>query len=134
VRHGIGGHLSGLRRTRSGAATLERAVSLAAVEATLERVDEVLVPMADMLPEVPALWLTDAGATRARHGARLGVSDFVEVRRHDDTTPTLVLPRAPVVRLMSPRGELLGIARSSSTEGAVSPDVAWALHPMVVLA
>lgn len=130
-RLGTGGHMSGLRRTRSGAATLDRALSLTTIEATPERAAEALVPMADMLLNLPALRLTDAGATRARHGSVLGVSD-VEARLapQGDATPLTSARDAPVIRLLSPSGELLAIARSRS---AGEGEGRWALHPTVVL-
>lgn len=132
-RLGTGGHLSGLRRTRSGAATLERAVSLATVEATPARADDALVPMADMLPQLPALRLTDAGAVRARHGAWLDASDVAgSLDPPVRASAGLGAPNAPLVRLLSPTGVLVGIARASSTSGP-SPEAAWALHPEVVL-
>lgn len=130
-RLGTGAHLSGLRRTRSGGATLDRALSLTTIEATPDRADEALVPMADMLPNLPALCLTDAGAKRARHGSVLGASDVEALLAPQaDAAPLASPPDAPVIRLLSPNGDLLGIARSRSTRESDGP---WAAHPTVVL-
>lgn len=133
-RLGTGGHLCGLRRTRSGASTLDRAVSLATIEATPERAADVLVPMADMLPQLPALRLTDAGATRARHGSWLGASDVAgSLDPREGAAPGLGALSTPLVRLLSPGGVLLAIARCSTQSGASGPDTAWAVHPEVVV-
>lgn len=134
-RLGTGAHLASLRRTRSGTATLDGAVSLATIEATPTYAEGVLVPMADMLPHIPALTLTEVGAARARHGSVLGSADVAAPRGpqgHAGPWPQ----GAPVVRLLSPAGELLGVARAITPSDSVGPadaDRPWAVHPAVVL-
>ena len=61
-RLGTGAHLAGLRRTRSGAARLEQARTLASIEDDPQSAIEAMVPMAGMLPSIPAVMLTEGGA------------------------------------------------------------------------
>lgn len=130
ARLGTGGHLAGLRRTRSGTARLDRALNLATLEHAPARAVEALVPMVDMLPEVAVVRLTAAGAGRAQHGALLGSSDVDWSVQPAGGNPAREpwSPDAPVVKLVAPDGGLLGLARPSSpSEGR------WRLHPSVVL-
>ena len=66
---GVGGHLTALRRTRSGAFGLESAVTL---DALREHGRERILALAALLPEVPAARVGDRGAQALRHGRDLG--------------------------------------------------------------
>jgi tRNA pseudouridine55 synthase len=114
-RLGTGGHLTSLRRTRSGHADLSRAVSLADLERDPESAARMVVPPAEMLPEFPALVLTAEGARRTAHGQDLGPH---EVMRSSGEP-------ARLVRLLDQAGELVGIAEAGPSPGL--------LHPFVVL-
>jgi tRNA pseudouridine55 synthase len=162
-RLGTGAHLAALRRTRSGAVTLEEARPLAAIEDDPQSARQAMVPMAGMLSSMASVTLTAEGAQRAIHGCILGPADYVAGSGDDplqsvfavDEAPTdvarlamahdplLAAPPAqgapperaarPVgsvaavrhVRLLSPDGELVGMAETIS--GTVT------LHPCVVL-
>lgn len=114
-RLGTGGHLSALRRTRSGQADIARAVPLEALERDVSLASRAVVPLGEMLPELPALVLTPEGARRAIHGQDLGPRDAVRSSAES----------APLVRLLDAGGDLLAIAESSRSPGL--------LHPFVVL-
>lgn len=124
-----GAHLAGLRRTRSGGATLDRALSLATVEAEPARARECLVLMADMLPDLPAIRLTDAGARRAQHGSALAWSDIA-------TSPEPWPRQATAIKLLTPTGDLIGIGRANTApvSSAAGEDRRGGLQPWVVLA
>ena len=62
ARLGTGGHLSALRRTRSGLADIARAVPLEDLERDVSLASRAVVPLAEMLPELPSLVLTPEGA------------------------------------------------------------------------
>lgn len=62
---GCGAHIEDLRRTRSGPFSEEDAVPLADVAAEWQRA---FVPMAELLPEFPAVQLDSSQATRVLHG------------------------------------------------------------------
>lgn len=66
---GVGGHLTALRRTRSGAFGLEQAVGWDELgpEARAR-----LLPLEALLPELPAVTLTEEGLRALRHGRALG--------------------------------------------------------------
>ena len=115
ARLGTGGHLSALRRTRSGQADIARAVPLEALERDVSLASRAVVPLGEMLPELPALVLTPEGARRAIHGQDLGPRDAVRSSAES----------APLVRLLDTGGDLLAIAESSRSPGF--------LHPFVVL-
>lgn len=117
LRLGCGAHLEALRRTRTGGFGLAEATALTTVEdegpAALER----LVPMADLLPDLPGVVLTDRGAQRAAHG---NLVDEADVAGAVGGPPGGTGP----VRLLDRSGALVGIAER---------DDRLALHPRVVL-
>lgn len=124
ARLGVGAHLAGLRRTRSGGLTLAEAVPLDALERALEDDPDAascwLMPLSGMLAHLPAVVLTEEEALMVTHGR--------DVRRtHAETGAAAppAAPRAPFVRLLGPAGDLLGIAESTATPGL--------LHPSIVL-
>lgn len=139
-RLGTGAHLLALRRTRSGTATLAQAVPLAELESSRERALGALIPMAAMLPALPARVLTDAGVERVSHGGSVGPDDLGAPPHGDgphgggrgdrgadgdtgaegDNTGA-----TSAIRLLSPDGTLLAIARPTCRPGI--------LHPSVVL-
>jgi tRNA pseudouridine55 synthase len=115
ARLGTGGHLSALRRTRSGQADIARALPLEELERDVSLASRAVVPLAEMLPELPSLVLTPEGARRAIHGRDLGPRDAV--RSSGDS--------ATLVRLLDAGGDLLAIAEAGRSPGL--------LHPFVVL-
>jgi tRNA pseudouridine55 synthase len=145
---GTGAHLTGLRRTRSGAATLDQAWTLAAIEDDPRAASEAMVPMARMLPSLPSVILTADGAARASHGRSLGPADLAtglgaeplpprpsghlarhvahpeppEMRSASDQS---AVPPVRHVRLLSPDGNLLGMAELAAGSAT--------LHPCIVL-
>lgn len=112
---GVGAHLEALRRTRSGSLSLNDAVPLASIvqEPGLARAR--LLPIADMLPELPRLRLTPEGVVHALQGRRLQDSDWLG--HHG-------WPIGTILRLASEDGALVALAE------AVEDGV---LHPSVVL-
>jgi len=114
-RLGTGGHLSALRRTRSGQAEITRAVPLEDLERDVSLAARVIVPLGEMLPELPSLVLTPEGARRAIHGQDLGPRDALRSSAES----------APLVRLLDAGGDLLAIAETGGSPGL--------LHPFVVL-
>jgi tRNA pseudouridine55 synthase len=110
---GCGAHLESLRRTRSGGIGLDRAVPLEVVEREGSEAAGRLIPLGQLLPEVPSVVLTESGAVKTRHGNDLAPADVVGE-----------MPDAPQVRLLDASGELLAVASRKS--GGV-------LHPSIVL-
>jgi tRNA pseudouridine55 synthase len=66
---GVGGHLTALRRTRSGAFGIDAAVAWDDLE---EHGRERLLPLAGLLAEMPAARVDERGAHALRHGRDLG--------------------------------------------------------------
>lgn len=112
---GCGGHLAALRRTVVGQFRVEQALPLADAERLGASVAERLLPMADALPELPALRLTTPGLERVRHGNAAGPEHF---EQH-----ALPPPSAGEIRLLGPAGELVALAHS---RGGL-------LHPVLVV-
>ena len=121
---GVGGHLSELRRVRSGRLGLNQAVTLAALLASKRPEDVLLIGLDAMLPEMPAVVLTDDGLRRALHGQDVGPAHVSSAwpLREDEALPT---GTGACVRLQGPLGDLVGLAERSSVAGL--------LHPAVVL-
>jgi hypothetical protein len=76
-----------------------------------------MTPLARMLPEMPAVRLTDTGREHARQGRDLGPADVAGPPAADET-PQLV-------RLVDAAGDLVGVAGP-----ARAPKL---LHPAVIL-
>jgi tRNA pseudouridine55 synthase len=115
---GCGAVLTGLRRTRSGEFGLDQAVPLADVlQAPRESLAARLVPFRDLLPDVPSVQLRSAAQLeRLKNGVEMTPADLV--------APLPAIP--PIVRLLGPDGNLVGLAKPGKTPGY--------LHGWVVLA
>jgi tRNA pseudouridine55 synthase len=115
-----GGHLAGLVRTRSGDFTLADAVGLDVVDRQPDEAAARVIPLAALLPSLPAVTLTPEGASLAARGGFISLSHVAG--------PAARLPEAGRVRLLHPDGHLVAIAEPRG--GADSRHV---LHPGVVL-
>jgi tRNA pseudouridine55 synthase len=105
-RLGCGAHLEGLRRTCAGTFTLADAVPLEVVERNGLEAHDRLIPMQSLLPEFPTVHLNERGELRASHGNAVTIDDVehgsgavLEGMQHQN------------VRLLTPSGALLGIAK-----------------------
>ena len=123
-RMGTGAHLVALRRTRSGALTLEDAVPLAEVDATTAA--QRLIPMGQLLLEIPAIVVGARGAAALRYGR--GLSRELVVAGFPGEAP------AERFRIVDEAGSLLALGTprgfGQSTLGlSVDPTI----HPDIVL-
>ena len=73
---GCGGCLETLRRERHGRFTLDEAVPLDRLVEGGAAVAARLIPIDDLLPELPGVVLTDRGARRAAHGNPIAPADI----------------------------------------------------------
>ena len=113
---GTGAMLDSLRRTRSGAFTAAAALSFGVLASgSIDALRGALIPMSGLLQQFPSVALTQEGVDRLTHGQ--------EIRPQDAMAG--VLPQAAAVRLLSPSGTLLGVAKPSKMPGF--------LHGTVVL-
>ena len=123
-RLGTGGHLAGLVRTRSGDFTLADAVGLDVLDRKPEEAAARVIPLASLLPSLPAIILTQEGASLAARGGFIGPSHVVGASG---------LPHRGRVRLMHPDGHLVAIAEPRRRAGDPSGSPHGLLHPGVVL-
>jgi tRNA pseudouridine55 synthase len=74
---GTGAHLSEICRTASGEFTLEQALALEELEQVVaeERLPQVLVPMNELLPELPKAVVHTALERKIRNGGRIELTD-----------------------------------------------------------
>jgi tRNA pseudouridine55 synthase len=121
-RLGTGGHLVALRRTRSGGFDLSRSVPADDLDALAARS---IVPLSELLPELPAVRVGERGRLLVGHGRDLA-PDAVEGafpgREH------------ALVRVLDASGDLIALAvpRTFDPGDSGLPRLA-ALHPDVVL-
>jgi tRNA pseudouridine55 synthase len=113
---GIGAHLAALVRVASGSLRRDDAIHLERVEEDPATARSMIVPLALMLPNLPACRLTSAGVGRVGHGQDLRPVDFEAQPVHGN---------APFLRLLDPAGDLVGVGRPARTPGL--------LHPLIVL-
>jgi tRNA pseudouridine55 synthase len=109
---GVGGHLTTLRRTRSGDFGLERAASWQELAGGAQVVLNKIISINELLPELPCVRVSERGRDAVRHGRALEPSWF-------EGEPGLAQP----VRVLDEQGALLGLARVSESR----------LHPYLVL-
>jgi tRNA pseudouridine55 synthase len=122
-RLGTGAHLAGLIRTRSGDFTLGEAVGLDVVDRRPHDAAARVIPLAALLPSLPAITLTPEGASLAARGGFIGLSHV---------TATSTLPKGGRVRLLHPDGHLIAIAEPRAG-GDLAGLLPHFLHPNVVL-
>ena len=118
---GPGGHLTALRRTRSGSFGLDHAVSGDDLADARERV----IPLEQLLPELPAVRVGEAGRRLVEHGRDLS---------RESTVSGFPEGHAEHVRILDESGAFLALAVPRATDaGSLSPHVEPVLHPEVVL-
>jgi len=120
-RLGVGAHLATLRRTRTADFTVDQAIGLDTAERDPERAAAAVIPLADMLPRLASVVLSAQGVQRAVNGCELSSCDTEKGFGIGEVG----LVVSGFVRLLDPRGELVGVARPAATPGL--------LHPSLVL-
>jgi len=99
---GCGAHLSSLRRTRAGAFTLDRAITVEQLKEAADAVDHEAVFGAflphprTLLPEMPSVTVDEQSAGRLRNGMQVNLPEYSQ---------------AQLVKVFTSPTELLGIAR-----------------------
>ena len=98
---GCGAILSRLRRTRIGEFSIDQARTLVELEALAKagKLGEALIPAGKLLPSIPAEHVDLAVEAQIRQGRQFRTSPFV------------VSPGAPIVRVLSRSGELVAIGK-----------------------
>ena len=109
VALGVGGHLSSLRRERSGRFPLEAALPLGAVLTDPESARAHVIPPVELLPDWPSADLDETQVWRIQHGQPVDAPDVAE--------------GAERVRLVGAGGRLVGLAEARGR----------LLHPFLVL-
>jgi tRNA pseudouridine55 synthase len=111
---GCGAHLAELRRLASGEFELAKARTIVQLEALAaeEKLSEAIVPMAQMMPDFPSVFVDEMAAAQIRHG------------RNFNASPFRAQPDARFVKAVTGCDELVAIGE------AVLPNV---YHPAVVL-
>jgi tRNA pseudouridine55 synthase len=114
VAMGCGAHLAELRRIASGEFEIAKARTIAQLEglAAGDGLSEAVVPMAQMMPDFPSVFVDEIAAAQIRHG------------RNFNASPFRAQPDAKFVKAVTGRDELVAIGE------AVLPNV---YHPAVVL-
>ena len=116
---GCGGCLEHLRRERSGAFTLEDAVTLDQLERSRDSAGGYILPMGRLLPELPGVVVTNRGLQRVSHGNSLTPADYTRL-----CDPDLDRRADGTVKVYDHEGHLLAIADGQA---------AGVLHPRIVL-
>ncbi len=117
--YGCGGHLVRLRRTRSGDFSIETAISLVEGDRfrSREYFSQRIIPMQDLLPEIPAIRLSAGDREKVLHGMDLNLlTSAWEAREY---------------RLLDECGVLVGLAQRLQTFASpIAQPVRWVrVHP-----
>ena len=128
---GCGGCLEALRRQRNGVFGLDAAVSLDTIEREGQTTAERLMPLAQLLPELPGVVVTNRGARLAAHGNALSLAEIETDAAGipagasgSGAVSTFDPTHARRIKIYDREGALLAIAE---------PDAANVLHPRIVL-
>jgi tRNA pseudouridine55 synthase len=105
-RHGCGGYVESLRRTRVGPFRVEDAVPLDADPAAARAK---VLPVSAALAELPRVTLDDAAAARLRQGQRVPCAE-------------MTAPNAGAVAVFDARGGLVAVARLDREPRSLRPD------------
>jgi tRNA pseudouridine55 synthase len=126
-RLGIRGHLVALRRVASGIFTLAQALPPSVLDEPggADRARDAVIALDALLPDNPAVVLTDEGVRRVRHGRDLGRESIATGYPPDIAATGAAHDGEARVRLLDRDGQLLGLA--------VRRGGAEVLHPAVVL-
>lgn len=108
---GCGAHLHTLRRTAVGPYTIDKALPLVQVESAAAEgwLSRIVLPLEELLPDVPAAVVRPEAALRVRNGAPLS-PDHLATGFPEET---LFPPGSPLYRLLDRDGRLLAVARLS---------------------
>ena len=130
-RLSCGAHLAALRRTAVGGFSVTEAVPLDQLDRDdREAARARLLPMESLLPDLPAVTLTEAGERRARHGNVLGLDHVAAWREAEPVPPVPRVPQVPAAagpvryRVLGGDGALIAVAVASPA----------GLQPAIVLA
>ena len=113
MRLGCGAYLESLRRTRSGPFGVESAVGLDSLDRDPALARARMVPLDDLVPEIPAVRVNELGAARVAHGNFLTLQHFTE---------KVTVPFLGLVRVIDRGGRLLAIAEPGA-DGALRPSI-----------
>ena len=111
---GMGAHLTGLVRTRSGRFRLDKAVTLESLSeaASSAAVYSILVSIDEALAEFPAAKIDEAGAGKIVHGSSISWPEMQPAGRD------------ALMRVHGPSGSLLAVARAVA--GMLKPELVFA--------
>jgi tRNA pseudouridine55 synthase len=110
---GMGAHLIGLERTRSGRFSIDDALTLDRLQemVTAGNAEQVITPIDEALAAFPAIRISEAESVRVLHGNQISCpSSFANIT-------------SDRIRLHSPTGRLLGLARIVA--GVIKPDLVF---------
>lgn len=107
---GVGGYLEYLKRLKSGEFSIENAHTLEEIEEAAKKgeIDELIIPLSDILQEFPIVYLREEGVYRARHGNFIPLK-FVGGKEGGK--------RNDFFRLMDFRSNFIGIGKPGKYEG-----------------
>lgn len=118
--HGSGAHLAEIVRTAVGEFTLDQAVALEelARRASSGRLTEVIIPLEQLLPELPRITVLPIIERRVRHGTRFDVLP-AQIQPGQDVMPAgtpaplgSATPRPQRLRVFNQQGRLIAIAQA----------------------
>ena len=114
---GCGAHLTALRRTRVGCFLIKDALSLAECKAHPELIENNLISLNKALSHLPAITVCGHAAGKVKNGRLLQLQDVRSAGQQID--------QGFFIRLLSEKGELLGLAKTElKTKGQVTQDSA----------
>ncbi len=117
---GVGGYLEYLKRLKSGEFSIEDSHTLEEIEkyAVEGKLDEIIIPLKNVLKEYPIVYLREEGVERARHG------NFIPLRLVGGKEGG---KRSDYYRMMDFKSEFIGIGKPGKYEGGLG------IRPILVI-
>ena len=124
---GCGAHLAELERTAIGHFHLRSSLTLEAVEKALEEntIEQTLIPLGSLLPELPKIVLNSEGAALAKNGNMVFEEHVQSLDTHLPGLKTDQTESVKIYRLFDSDGKLLALGKLSPGRNG--------LHPYVVI-
>lgn len=124
---GCGAHLSALHRTEVGNFKIKESYSIEKINQLTQegKIDEFLIPLKYLLPEFPKIILKKEGSALAKNGNMIYPENILKVIHRESSHSDIPHDRDIILRMFSPEGELLALARKVPEKEC--------LHPFLVI-
>lgn len=120
---GCGAHLSELTRTAVGNYLLEESMELEKIKELTDEglIEEFLIPLESLLPELPKIILSERGSLLAKNGNIIAFENILKIFQADPSSQDSSQEKEEMFRLFSIEGKFLALAKNIPEKGLFHP-------------